>query len=100
ALALALVGLLQFFGPVVKHDDAMDSGEARSRQTAGLMLFAVGILIALYTHNIAVFFVLVAQLAFAFHWMVSAGKRVRLANAWLPRTVSFLFCGCRGCTSS
>ncbi len=35
------------------------------------------------THNIAVFFVLVAQLAFAFHWMVSAGKRVRLANAWL-----------------
>ncbi len=83
ALSLAVVGLLLFLRQAVKHDDAMDSGEARSRQTAGLMLYALGILIALYTHNIAVFFVLVAQLVFVFHWMASAGKRVRLMIAWL-----------------
>jgi hypothetical protein len=83
ALAFALVGLLLFFRQDVKHDGATDSGAVRSRQTAGLMLYALGILIALYTHNIAVFFVLVAQLAFAFHWMVNTGDRGRLAVAWL-----------------
>ncbi|MGD8958176.1 MAG: glycosyltransferase family 39 protein, partial [Chromatiaceae bacterium] len=83
ALALALVGLLWFFRQEMKRDGATDSGVARSQQTAGLILYALGILIALYTHNIAVFFVLVAQLAFAFHWTLNAGDRVRLAVAWL-----------------
>ena len=83
ALALALVGLLLFFHQEMKRDGATDSGEARSRQAAALALYALGILIALYTHNIAVFFVLVAQLAFAFHWTLNAGDRGRLAVAWL-----------------
>jgi 4-amino-4-deoxy-L-arabinose transferase-like glycosyltransferase len=83
ALAVALVGLLLLFRQTLLVGAAEVSMYGRRREGIGLAIYATGILAALYTSNIAVFFIFLAQMAFLFHWVTRGGRDRALAMRWL-----------------
>jgi hypothetical protein len=83
ALCIALVGLLLLFVRSRAAQGAAVDRPGRHVQIAGLALYGLGVLVALYTNNIAVFFVFVAQLVFLYHWITQAHRDRALALRWL-----------------
>ena len=83
ALSIALVGLLLLLTQRRFTRSAAATRPVRQPEVAGLVLYASGILAALYTNNIAVIFVFIAQLAFVYHWVMRARCDRTLAAHWL-----------------
>ncbi|MDJ0738254.1 MAG: glycosyltransferase family 39 protein [Gammaproteobacteria bacterium] len=81
-LAVALLGLVM----VMAAGSASPTGrraDAVRESRRGTTLYAAGILIALYTNNIAVFFVFFTQLAFALSWWLWSARDPRVLWRWL-----------------
>ena len=83
ALAVALLGLLLFLRKAPLQQDVAGSLDVQRQRMLGLKIYTAGILLALYTHNIAVFFVFLSQLAFAYHCVTCGARRLSLIRYWL-----------------
>lgn len=82
-LALAIVGLLLIFQEVRIPGSLTGRGFLRPKVVLGASVYALGTLLALYTHDIAAFFVTCAQLAVVWHWWRYMELDRRFLLLWL-----------------
>jgi uncharacterized membrane protein len=81
AQSFALLGLLRVVLPAA--GEVVSTGTDRWRHDTGVWWYAAGILVALYSHNIAVIFVLVTQLYFFVHLLSDRQPDWQLLRTWL-----------------
>lgn len=90
-IALALVGLLIL---IAAHQDknTVTGQEVKWRPAvAGCLLYGLGSLLALYAHNIAVFFVFCVQLVIVWHWWRVLRCERRFLLLWLGVNTAVFF---------